>query len=119
MEESTINKQIERAEKTALRLASDSVDDPDNYYWKKVEMLTKKQEAITSGMSELNNNAYEKEKGNVKKPTSNPTPIMSFDTSNMNESSTSIVLQESLTSLSNSANSNSSRHTLQNNSFRS
>ena len=110
MEESTICKQLERAEKLALRLAPDNIDDPTNYYWKKVEILSKKQEAITTRMSELNNAAFDKEKGINNEQNKNPPPFTTIHT-NTNVSTESFVQQDSVTSL--SSHSNSTRKSLQ------
>ena len=110
MEESTICKQLERAEKLALRLAPDNIDDPTNYYWKKVEILSKKQEAITTRMSELNNAAFDKEKGINNQQNKNPPPFTTIHT-NTNVSTESFVQQDSVTSL--SSHSNSTRKSLQ------
>ena len=112
MEESTICKQLERAEKLALRLAPDNIDDPTNYYWKKVEILSKKQEAITTRMSELNNAAFDKEKGINNQQNMNPPPFTTIHT-NTNDSTDSFVQEYSVTSL--FSHSISTRKSLQNN----
>ena len=78
----------------------------------KVEILSKKQEAITTRMSELNNAAFDKEKGINNQQNMNSPPFTTIHT-NTNDSTDSFVQQDSVTSL--SSHSNSTRKSLQNN----
>ena len=54
VQETAIAKQIDRAERTAERMAPNDIENPYNIWWKKVNNLLKEQESIITQMALLN-----------------------------------------------------------------